>query len=58
MHKHFEFGYPCHISSICKLNVFRKDILDIYVVYDKLPKDSNGYWIPDDYLSVLAQIRD
>ena len=47
MHKHFDFAYPCHIPSICKYNVFRKDILVIYLAYDKLPKDANGYGIPD-----------
>ena len=31
--------------SICKHNVFRKDILVIYLVYNKLTKDANGYWI-------------
>ena len=48
MHKHFNFGYPCHIPSICKHNCFRKDKLVIYLVYDKLPKDANGQGFPDD----------
>ena len=48
MHKHFDFGYPCQIPSICKHNVFRKDIFVICLVYDKLPTDANGYGIPDD----------
>ena len=42
MHKHFNFGCPCHIPSMCKHNFFRKDKLVIYLVYDKLPKDANG----------------
>ena len=29
MHKHFKFGYPCHIPSICKQNFFRKDKLEL-----------------------------
>ena len=48
MHKHFDFGYRCHIPSICKQNVFRKDILVIYLVYDKAPKDANWNGFPDD----------
>ena len=50
MHKHFDFGHLCHIPSICKHklhNVFRKDIIVIYLVYDKPPKDANGYGFPD-----------
>ena len=55
MHKHFDFGYPCHIPSTCKHKVFRKDTLVIYLVDDKPPKDANGYWFPDgfDMLNIL-----
>ena len=27
MHKYFDFGYACHISSTCKHKFFRKYIL-------------------------------
>ena len=47
MHKHFYLGNPRHIPSICKHKVFRKDILVIYLVHDKPPKDVNGYGFPD-----------
>ena len=47
MYKHIDFGYPCHVPSICKHKVFRKDILVIYQVYDKPPNDANRYRFPD-----------
>ena len=31
MYKKFDFGYPCHIPSICEHNVFIKDIFVIYM---------------------------
>ena len=40
MYKHIDFGYTCHIPSICKF--FRKGILVIYLVYDKPPKMRTG----------------
>ena len=47
MHKHFDLGYPCHIPRMCRHNDFRKDILVMYLVHDKLPKDANWYGFPD-----------
>ena len=46
-------SYPkyTHIPSIRKNNVFRKGILVIYLLYDKPPKETNGYGFP------LADVR-
>ena len=33
MHKHFDFGYQCHIPSICKHNVVKPDKLESYTWY-------------------------
>ena len=37
-------SYP----SICKHKFFKKDILVMYVVYDKLPKDANVMYVVYD----------
>ena len=49
MLKHFTFGYPCHIPSMRMHTVFRKDMLVIYLVHVKPPRDAsaNGQGIPD-----------
>ena len=57
MHKYYDFGYPCHIPSICKHNFFRKDKLVIHLVYDKLPKDANRQVFPDVSLSSGSDSR-
>ena len=54
MHKHYDFGYPCHIPSICKHNFFRKDKFVMYLVYYKLPKDANGYGIQDGRAELIT----
>ena len=43
----FLFWISMSYPSICKHNVFRKEILVIYLIYDKPPKDANGYGFPD-----------
>ena len=48
MHKHFTFGCPSHIPSICLHNIFILVKCLVYVkVPVKLPKVANGYGISD-----------